>query len=175
MRSIGRLCTCGNAFSRPVLMVVRLDTLPTPLKQKGRHPQVLCFLHNLAGDNSKEATPDPIPNSAVKLFCVDGTAWAAAWESRTSPAFFLPVRSRPSDVCAQAKPRVPRYALHPRLKRVAPPGLLFAPVKTCRPPGACLLAFLVPGVPRVPGGSFRSTPDYDMIRFQRACLRTTTN
>ena len=70
-------------------MVVRLDTLPTPLKQKGRHPQVLCFLHNLAGDNSKEATPDPIPNSAVKLFCVDGTAWAAAWESRTSPAFFF--------------------------------------------------------------------------------------
>ena len=43
---------------------------------------------NLAGDNSKEATPDPIPNSEVKLFCVDGTARVTVWESRTSPAFF---------------------------------------------------------------------------------------
>ena len=37
---------------------------------------------NLAGDNSEEAIPDPIPNSEVKLFCVDGTAWEAMWESR---------------------------------------------------------------------------------------------
>ena len=143
MRSIGRLCTCGNAFSRPVLMVVRLDTLPTPLKQKGRHPQVLCFLHNLAGDNSKEATPDPIPNSAVKLFCVDGTAWAAAWESRTSPAFFCPfagVFRTPAD----RKNRGFRaYALHSRLNRVAPPGLSFAPVKTCRPSGALVCSSII--------------------------------
>ena len=46
------------------------------------------FLHSLAGDNSEEATPDPIPNSEVKLFCVDGTAWVTMWESRSSPAFF---------------------------------------------------------------------------------------
>ena len=44
---------------------------------------------NLAGDNSEEAIPDPIPNSEVKLFCVDGTAWEAMWESRSSPAFFV--------------------------------------------------------------------------------------
>ena len=47
---------------------------------------------NLAGDNSEEAIPDPIPNSEVKLFCVDGTAWEAMWESRSSPAFFLFLR-----------------------------------------------------------------------------------
>ena len=75
-------------------MVVRLNHLPTPLKAKasGRtdtsHDST-AFL-NLAGDNSEEATPDPIPNSEVKLFCVDGTAWEAMWESRSSPAFFLP-------------------------------------------------------------------------------------
>ena len=46
------------------------------------------FFLSLAGDISEEATPDPIPNSEVKLFCVDGTAWVTAWESRTSPAFF---------------------------------------------------------------------------------------
>ncbi len=46
------------------------------------------FLHNLAGDNSEEATPDPIPNSEVKLFSVDGTAWVTMWESRSLPAFF---------------------------------------------------------------------------------------
>ena len=73
-------------------MVVRLNHLPTPLKAKagGRKDtshDSTAFL-NLAGDNSEEATPDPIPNSEVKLFCVDGTAWVTVWESRTSPAFF---------------------------------------------------------------------------------------
>ena len=52
-------------------------------------PSLYCFLHNLAGDNSEEATPDPIPNSEVKLFCVDGTAWVTTWESRSLPAFFV--------------------------------------------------------------------------------------
>ena len=56
----------------------------------GNAPDSLAFFKSLAGDNSEEATPDPIPNSEVKLFCVDGTAWVTAWESRTSPAFFLP-------------------------------------------------------------------------------------
>lgn len=31
------------------------------------------------------ATPDPIPNSAVKPFSADGTAWETVWESRTLP------------------------------------------------------------------------------------------
>ena len=46
-------------------------------------PLEIAFFNNLAGDNSEEATPDPIPNSEVKLFCVDGTAWVTMWESRS--------------------------------------------------------------------------------------------
>jgi hypothetical protein len=45
-----------------------------------RKPQV-------SGDDFEEATPDPIPNSEVKLFGADGTARVAVWESRTSPGF----------------------------------------------------------------------------------------
>ena len=40
------------------------------------------------GGNSEEATPVSIPNTEVKLFSADGTAWAAGWESRTPPEFF---------------------------------------------------------------------------------------
>ena len=43
----------------------------------------------LTGGYSKEVTPDPIPNSEVKLFSVDGTA-CRLWESRSPPVFFLP-------------------------------------------------------------------------------------
>ena len=42
----------------------------------------------ISGDDFEEATPDPIPNSEVKLFGADGTARVAVWESRTSPGFF---------------------------------------------------------------------------------------
>ena len=41
------------------------------------------------GGNSEEAPPVPIPNTEVKLFCADGTAWATVWESRTPPILFL--------------------------------------------------------------------------------------
>jgi hypothetical protein len=37
------------------------------------------------GGNSEEETPVPIPNTEVKLFSADGTAWEAKWESRTPP------------------------------------------------------------------------------------------
>jgi hypothetical protein len=40
---------------------------------------------NLFGGNGEEVTPVPIPNTEVKLFNADGTAWETAWESRTSP------------------------------------------------------------------------------------------
>ena len=43
------------------------------------------------GGNSEEETPDPIPNSEVKLFSADGTARGTAWESRTSPKDLLKV------------------------------------------------------------------------------------
>ena len=38
-----------------------------------------------SGGNGREATPDPIPNSEVKLSSADGTAWATVWESRSLP------------------------------------------------------------------------------------------
>lgn len=46
-----------------------------------------------AGGYGEEVPPDSIPNSEVKLFSADGTAWETVWESRTSPAlnFLAPV------------------------------------------------------------------------------------
>ncbi len=49
----------------------------------------LGFLKNLLGDYSKEETPVPIPNTAVKLFSADGTSGATLWESRTLPSRFF--------------------------------------------------------------------------------------
>ena len=43
----------------------------------------------VSGGDLEEATPDPIPNSEVKLLGADGTAREAVWESRTLPGFFL--------------------------------------------------------------------------------------
>ncbi len=37
------------------------------------------------GGDGKGDTPVPIPNTEVKTFCADGTAWEAAWESRSPP------------------------------------------------------------------------------------------
>jgi hypothetical protein len=37
------------------------------------------------GDHSEEDPPVPIPNTEVKLFSADGTAWVTMWESRSSP------------------------------------------------------------------------------------------
>ena len=39
------------------------------------------------GGHSGEAPPVSIPNTEVKLFCADGTAWATVWESRSPPNF----------------------------------------------------------------------------------------
>ena len=39
----------------------------------------------ISGDNSKEDTPVPIPNTEVKFFSADDTWWVTAWESKTSP------------------------------------------------------------------------------------------
>ena len=41
----------------------------------------------ISGGDIEEVTPDPIPNSEVKLFGADGTAREAVWESRTLPGF----------------------------------------------------------------------------------------
>ena len=47
---------------------------------------------NVSGGDFEEATPDPIPNSEVKLLGANGTAREAVWESRTLPGFFLGAR-----------------------------------------------------------------------------------
>ena len=39
----------------------------------------------VSGDHSEGATPVPIPNTEVKPFSADGTAWVTVWESRTLP------------------------------------------------------------------------------------------
>ena len=41
--------------------------------------------HKFLGDHGEGETPVPIPNTAVKPFSADGTAWATVWESRTLP------------------------------------------------------------------------------------------
>ena len=48
-------------------------------------PLIAYSVFKIFGGNSKEVTPVPIPNTEVKLFSADGTAWETAWESRTLP------------------------------------------------------------------------------------------
>jgi hypothetical protein len=51
----------------------------------------------VSGGDIDEATPDPIPNSEVKLVGADGTAREAVWESRTLPGFiYAGVKTGPS-------------------------------------------------------------------------------
>ena len=60
---------------------------------------VLTFV----GDHCVEATPVPIPNTAVKLYSADGTAGAARWESTSSPASY----GKPPDLQGSGAFRVP--------------------------------------------------------------------
>jgi hypothetical protein len=46
--------------------------------------RIACICRR-TGDNSEKGTPVPIPNTEVKLFSSDDTAWATAWENRKSP------------------------------------------------------------------------------------------
>ena len=89
------MCKCGNAFSLLVLIgraawpqnnlhnhLYVIFVLPFKLL----HAEIVVYFF---GGNSKEETPVPIPNTEVKLFCADGTAREAEWESRTLPKIFL--------------------------------------------------------------------------------------
>lgn len=81
----------------------------------------------VSGGDFEEATPDPIPNSEVKLFGADGTARVAVWESRTPPGFF------PKEARETAHARLSGFlhfvfsisfrVLRPRATRHAPVGL----------------------------------------------------
>src|SRR5947207_14222116 len=74
--------------------VHRTAALSSKDTHRTRNPKV-------SGGDIDEATPDPIPNSEVKLVGADGTAREAVWESRTLPGLFKPVSTGP-------KPRTPQ-------------------------------------------------------------------
>ena len=67
-----------------------------------RIPNLAPFVRTVdprvSGGDLEEATPDPIPNSEVKLLGANGTAREAVWESRTLPGFF------PKGPCEQQGP-----------------------------------------------------------------------
>ena len=65
----------------------------TKVSRKGSFTQDMfsfecAALRIICGDNSKEVTPVPIPNTEVKLLSAYDTWWETAWESKTLP-FFL--------------------------------------------------------------------------------------
>ena len=77
--------SCGLIISlRQTSSIARGIRIANPahsLRERGRcDPKV-------SGGDLEEATPDPIPNSEVKLLGADGTAREAVWESRTLPGF----------------------------------------------------------------------------------------
>jgi hypothetical protein len=45
----------------------------------------LKVVFEILGDHGEGETPVPIPNTEVKPFNADGTAWVTVWESRTLP------------------------------------------------------------------------------------------
>jgi hypothetical protein len=47
------------------------------------------YTDEFLGDHSEGETPVPIPNTEVKPFNADGTAWVTVWESRTLPRLKL--------------------------------------------------------------------------------------
>ncbi len=48
----------------------------------------------ILGDHGEGVTPVPIPNTEVKPFSADGTAWVTVWESRTLPRLkFTPTKA----------------------------------------------------------------------------------
>ena len=50
-------------------------------------------LKSKSGDDGVEETLLSIPNRKVKLYSVDGTAWATVWESRTLPGYICVISS----------------------------------------------------------------------------------
>ncbi len=58
--------------------MIEFNSLPHPLTENTK----------IFGGNSEEDPPVPIPNTEVKLFSADGTAWETVWESRSPPIFY---------------------------------------------------------------------------------------
>jgi hypothetical protein len=52
-----------------------------------------------SGGLGERETPVPIPNTEVKPLCVDGTARATVWESRTLPGVIVKALLRKRAFC----------------------------------------------------------------------------
>ena len=50
--------------------------------------ELTAEIQKFFGGHSEEDPPVPIPNTEVKLFCADGTAWETVWESRSPPILY---------------------------------------------------------------------------------------
>ena len=71
----------------------------TKVSRKGSFTQDMfsfecAALRIICGDNSKEVTPVPIPNTEVKLLSADDTWRETAWESRTLPLLLKKNKSK---------------------------------------------------------------------------------
>jgi hypothetical protein len=62
----------------------------SPRRKTRRDPYTLFarVMLKISGGDIEEVTPDPIPNSEVKLFGANGTAGGTQWESRSLPGSF---------------------------------------------------------------------------------------
>src|SRR5438270_3567875 len=89
---IGRRCTHGDVFSRPVLIgrglgVHSLPVLAMERSGGSRAMRQAPEMSRISGGHSGGVTPVPIPNTEVKTASADGTWGATPWESRSSPGF----------------------------------------------------------------------------------------
>ena len=53
-------------------------------------PLRILGLQIVIGVDDGEGTPVPIPNTEVKLICVEDTWLATAWENRLMPTLYIP-------------------------------------------------------------------------------------
>ena len=65
---------------------------------KQSYPAIsIVTVFQIFGGHSEEVTPVPIPNTEVKLFSADGTAWETVWESRSPPVLLQAPPGSPSE------------------------------------------------------------------------------
>ena len=90
------MCKCGNILSKAVLISRGLDQESMEVKEDRKECRKIrkilfsfeCMTESVihrVGDEGKEGTPVPMPNTEVKLFSVDDTWRVTARESRTLP------------------------------------------------------------------------------------------
>ena len=83
MRLIGLRCKHGDMLSQQILIGRGLFLL-----SEFKPNTFLINLKKSAGVNGDEVPPVPIPNTEVKLICVEDTWMVTSWENISMPAFF---------------------------------------------------------------------------------------